>query len=65
MGFIRIKKEFFTSRVARRIFFLFIVCAMLPLTILAGITFFFASNQLTHQATRRLQQAFQELKKGN
>jgi signal transduction histidine kinase len=57
MGFIRIKKEFFTSRVARRIFFLFIVCAMLPLTILAGITFFFASNQLTDQATRRLQQA--------
>lgn len=57
MGLIRIKKEFFTSRVARRIFFLFIVCAMLPLTMLAGITFFFASNQLTDQATRRLHQA--------
>jgi signal transduction histidine kinase len=51
-----IDKAFLTSKVARRIFFLFIFCALLPLTILAAVTFKTVTAQLTEQAIKRLGQ---------
>ena len=50
----QIDKAFLTSKVARRIFFLFIFCALLPLVILAGIAFKTVSSQLSEQAIKRL-----------
>jgi len=52
----QIDKAFLTSKVARRIFFLFVFCALLPLVILAGITFKTVTAQLTEQAIKRLSQ---------
>jgi signal transduction histidine kinase len=50
----QIDKAFLTSKVARRIFFLFILCAIVPLVILAGITFRTVTAQLTEQAVKSL-----------
>lgn len=52
-----IKKPFLKSRVARRIFFLFIFCALLPLFIISTITYTSVNTQLTRQATARLRQS--------
>jgi signal transduction histidine kinase len=52
----QIDKAFLTSKVARRIFFLFIFCALVPMIILAGITFKTVTAQLTEQAMKRLGQ---------
>jgi len=52
----QIDKAFLTSKVARRVFFLFIICAIVPLAILAGITFKTVTAQLTEQAIKRLSQ---------
>ena len=52
-----IQKLFLKSKVARRIFFLFIFCALLPLFIIAGITYTSVSSQLTRQANARLRQS--------
>jgi len=49
-------RAFLRSKVAQRIFFLFILCAMVPLVILAGITLTSVNTQLTEQATKRLRQ---------
>jgi signal transduction histidine kinase len=50
------EKAFLTSKVARRIFLLFIFCALLPLFILGGITFRTVNTQLADQARKRLSQ---------
>lgn len=44
------------SKVARRIFMLFIVCALLPITVLACLCFSHVTKQLTEQSQRRLHQ---------
>jgi len=49
-------RAFLRSKVAKRIFFLFVLCSMVPLAILAGITFTSVNTQLTEQATKRLRQ---------
>jgi len=49
-------RAFLRSRVAQRIFFLFVLCALVPLVILAGITFTSVNTQLSEQATKRLRQ---------
>jgi signal transduction histidine kinase len=49
-------KTFLTSKVARRIFFLFLLCALLPLIILAGFTSNAVDSQLSEQAIKRLNQ---------
>jgi signal transduction histidine kinase len=49
-------RAFLRSRVAQRIFVLFVVCAMVPLIILAGITFTSVNTQLYEQAMKRLRQ---------
>jgi len=51
-----VDRAFLRSKVAQRIFFLFVLCAMVPLVILAGITFTSVNTQLSEQATKRLRQ---------
>ena len=52
----RIDRAFLTSKVARRIFLLFLLCALLPLIILAGVTSNAVDSQLSEQAIKRLNQ---------
>ena len=47
----------FKSKVARRIFILFIICALLPIGGLVGLSFSQVSGQLYDQSQRRLYQA--------
>jgi len=49
-------KAFLTSKVAQRIFLLFLVCALLPLVILAVVTSNAVDSQLSEQAIKRLNQ---------
>lgn len=50
-------RRLFTSKVARRIFSLFVLCALLPITFLAVLTYMQVSEQLESQSVRRLQQS--------
>ncbi|MFW6325062.1 MAG: HAMP domain-containing protein, partial [Desulfovibrionales bacterium] len=52
----RIQFSSLRSKVGRRFFYLFVVCAILPLTILALISYYQVSGQLRDQATQRLEQ---------
>jgi signal transduction histidine kinase len=45
-----------TSKVARRIFTTFVLCAVIPLLIMASVCFFFVGRQLETQAELRLHQ---------
>ena len=47
---------FLTSKIARRIFAVFILCAILPLLTISAVSFFFAGYQLENQAEKRLRQ---------
>ncbi|GAB6095287.1 hypothetical protein JCM14469_15390 [Desulfatiferula olefinivorans] len=47
----------FKSKVARRMFFLFLICAMLPITLFSGLSFFQVSAQLEKQGLARIQSA--------
>jgi HD-GYP domain-containing protein (c-di-GMP phosphodiesterase class II) len=49
--------DFLRSRVARRIFFLFVLCALVPLSTLAYISFSQVTAQLHADATQRLRKA--------
>jgi len=49
-------KAFLTSKVAQRIFLLFLLCALLPLVILAILTSRAVDSQLSEQAIKRLNQ---------
>jgi len=51
------KSAFFRSKVARRIFFLFILCALVPLSVLAYYAFNQVTDNLYSQANRQLHQA--------
>ena len=46
---------FFCSKVARRIFGLFVLCAFLPVAILAALSFGHVTKQLNEQSHRRIQ----------
>src|SRR5512139_2477661 len=52
----RIDRAFLTSKVARRIFLLFLLCALIPLVILAIVTSNAVDSQLSEQAIKRLNQ---------
>ena len=56
MPFGPIEISFLKSQVARRIFGLFVFCALIPLLVLSGFTFLFTSSELEAQAVRRLKQ---------
>jgi putative nucleotidyltransferase with HDIG domain len=53
----RIDKSFLRSRVARRIFTLFVLCALLPIGVLAVLSFNQVTDQLYRQGRGRLRQA--------
>jgi putative nucleotidyltransferase with HDIG domain len=53
----KIDATFLRSKVARRIFMLFICCALLPIAALAIISFSHVTTQLNEQSQRRLHQA--------
>lgn len=46
----------YQSRVARRIFAVFIICALIPLLTISAVSFFFVGSQLRRQAYERLHQ---------
>ena len=52
----QIEYAFLRSRVARRVFFLFILCALLPVGALSVVSLTDVTSQLTQQAERRVQQ---------
>lgn len=49
-------KLFLTSKLARRIFSMFMLCSILPLLIISTVSFFFVGHQLRTQSEKRLQQ---------
>ena len=53
----RVDFTFLRSKVARRIFVLFVCCALLPILALAFISFESVSRQLADQSRRQLQRA--------
>jgi hypothetical protein len=53
---VQIEYAFLRSRVARRVFFLFILCALLPVGALSVVSLTDVTSQLTQQAERRVQQ---------
>ncbi len=48
---------FLSSKVARRVFFLFVSCALLPITLLAVVSFYQVSEQLRIESEKQLAQA--------
>ena len=52
----RFEIKSFRTRVARRIFILFVVCALVPVTTLAGVSYVHVRSQLMDQSTRRLRE---------
>jgi putative nucleotidyltransferase with HDIG domain len=52
----KIEKAFLRSKVARRILILFILCSLVPITILAILTYSNMTQQLYQQSQRELQQ---------
>ncbi len=50
----KLDKTFLRSKVARRVFALFILCALLPITLLALVSFSHVSSQLNEQTKKRL-----------
>ena len=46
----------FKSKVARRIFSIFVFCSLVPLLTIAGVSFYYAASQLKNQAYERLRQ---------
>ncbi|WP_213194771.1 HD domain-containing phosphohydrolase [Desulfuromonas sp. AOP6] len=49
-------KSYFHSRVGRRIFLVFLVCTILPVTVLAVVSYYRVADQLEDQARHRLRQ---------
>ena len=57
----RIDSTFLGSRVARRIFALFVCCAILPIAVLSLLSFRLVTKQINEQSERRLHQASKSL----
>ena len=53
----KVKREFFRSMVAKRVFFLFVLCSLIPLTALAYLAYTEVTKQLYSQASTRLHMA--------
>ncbi len=52
-----VRNTFLHSKVARRIVLLFISCALLPVTLLAILSYYEVSSQLREQSQKELTQA--------
>lgn len=59
-----IEKAFLRSKVARRIFFLFVTCAIIPITVLAIICLTQVTNQLSNQSQERLLNTAKDMEMG-
>lgn len=53
----KLDATFLKSKIARRIFFLFIGCALLPLAVLTSLTFVHVTRQIKIESLERLQQS--------
>jgi putative nucleotidyltransferase with HDIG domain len=53
---VKLNGSFLNSKVARRIFTLFVVCALVPIVALSLVSFTFVTRQLDHQIRRGLHQ---------
>ena len=53
----KIRTAFLHSKVARRIVILFVSCALLPVTILAAVSFYEVSSQLREESEKQLMRA--------
>ncbi len=53
----KIGSSLFKSKVAQRIFFLFVCCALIPITVLSVLSFMQVSKELKEQSVARLQKA--------
>jgi hypothetical protein len=51
-----VDNSFLTSKVARHVFLLFLFCAIVPLLVLADLTFRSVNDQLAEQAMMKLRQ---------
>src|SRR5512135_2327083 len=60
-GLLRLHSKFLKSRVARRIFALFVACALVPVTVLTVLSYLQVSGQLRSQNQRELGQATKSL----
>ncbi len=60
----KIEVTFLRSKVARRIFFLFVACALVPIAALAIISFGWVTNQLKEQSQVRLKQESKNISMG-
>ncbi len=60
----KIKNAFLRSKVARRIFVLFLLCSLLPIIILAILTYSNMTRQLKQQTQRELQQTSKSIGMG-
>src|ERR1017187_8166145 len=56
-----VKSKFLRSRVARRIFVLFVACALAPMTVFTTLSYIQVSRQLGSQNQRQLQQTAKSL----
>src|SRR6516165_2375327 len=56
----KIQTTFLHSKIARRIFWLFVLCALIPITVLALVSLYNVSGQLKEESHRRLHQAARE-----
>ena len=50
----KLRDTFLSSKVARRVFFLFVACALLPITLLAIVAFYQVSEQLRGEGQKQL-----------
>src|SRR4030042_3888320 len=57
----KFETTFLRSRVARRIFVLFVCCAVLPIAVLAILSYSHVTRQLNEQTQKRLQQASKDV----
>lgn len=53
----KLRDTFLSSKVARRVFFLFVACALLPITLLAIVAFYQVSEQLRSEGGKQLLRA--------
>jgi len=56
----KLQTTFLHSKIARRIFWLFVLCALIPITVLALVSLHNVSGQLKEESHRRLHQASRE-----
>jgi putative nucleotidyltransferase with HDIG domain len=56
----KLQPTFLHSKIARRIFWLFVLCALIPITVLALVSLRNVSGQLKEESHRRLHQAARE-----